>query len=120
MAVRPYLVAELDESITQLAQWTQLSSERLRRFACESIRPRGVWCSHIAVLKQNPERALAVLEPLRADPAVYVQDSVGNWLNDAGKDRPDWVRTLCKQWLADLPDNPNTKRITSRAGRSLS
>lgn len=82
MAIRPHLVQEIDAAIGHLTQWTVLPFERLRRFDCESLRPRGVWCTHISALKREPERALSILTPLRADP-FNVQDSVANWLNDA-------------------------------------
>lgn len=118
MALRPHLAAELDAAMARLTVWTRDPSERLRRFACEALRPRGVWCAHIAALKQQPERALALLTPLRADPSVYVQDSVANWLNDAAKDRPDWVRALCAQWL-QAEAGAATRRICQRAMRSL-
>ncbi len=119
MAVRPHIAADLEVSIRHLANWTSAPSARVRRFASESIRPRGVWCTHIGALKKQPEIAFPILEPLRADPAPYVQDSVGNWLNDAGKDQPDWVREVCQRWLEEMPADPNTKRIVGRALRSL-
>ncbi len=118
MAIRPHLAGDLSHAITLLVELTSEPSERLRRFACEATRPRGVWCSHIAELKSEPERALPVLEPLRDDPARYVQDSVGNWLNDASKTRPDWVRGTCARWL-DQNTRPETSKIVKRALRSI-
>jgi 3-methyladenine DNA glycosylase AlkC len=119
MALRPHLADELEKAIALLAaDWSLDPSERIRRFASESIRPRGVWCAHLTALRQHPELALAVLEPLRADPSGYVQDSVGNWLNDASKDHPDWVQALCDRWSAASP-KPATVRICRRALRSI-
>lgn len=118
MAVRPHLSADLDSAVAQLASWTAEPSERLRRFASEAMRPRGVWCSHIAALRKNPERGALILEPLKADPSTYVQDSVANWLNDAAKDQPDWVRQVCARWLSESPASA-TARICKRALRSI-
>ncbi|MGC9561729.1 DNA alkylation repair protein [Brachymonas sp. M4Q-1] len=119
MAVRPHMVADLETYIVHLASWAGSPSERVRRFSSESIRPRGVWASHIDLLKKHPEMGLPVLDRLRADPANYVQLSVGNWLNDAGKDQPEWVRTVCRRWLTEEEGSPHTKRIVDRALRSL-
>lgn len=118
LAVRPQLAAELETSVQRLRPWTKDPSERVRRFASESLRPRGVWCAHIAALKADPSIALPLLEPLRADPSVYVQDSVANWLNDASKDHPDWVRGVCARWSAGKPATA-TERICKRALRSI-
>lgn len=118
LAVRPQLAAELDTAVQCLRPWTGERSERVRRFASESLRPRGVWCAHIAALKADPAIALPLLEPLRTDTSSYVQDSVANWLNDASKDRPQWVRELCARWLAGKP-SAATERICKRALRSV-
>ncbi|CAM2753526.1 hypothetical protein ACSL103130_01215 [Actinomyces slackii] len=117
MAARPTLVSDLDASIDHLADWTQDPSERIRRFASESLRPRGVWATHIAALKEAPERGEPILTPLRADPSRYVQDSVANWINDAAKSRPDWALDLCRRWTT-AGENPATERIVKRALRS--
>jgi len=90
----------------------------VRRFASEALRPRGVWCAHIAALKQQPQRAMPILSALRDDPSIYVQDSVANWLNDASKDQPEWARSVCRQWLAEAP-SVATRRICHRGLRSI-
>lgn len=118
MAMRPHLVQELPTTIAQLMPWTQDPSERIRRFACEVLRPRGVWCTHISALKHSPEQALPLLSALRSDPSVCVQDSVANWLNDAAKDQPAWVRGICAQWLENS-QAAATRRICQRALRNL-
>ena len=118
IAVRPAIIAEPKRAIEILTEWTSESSPNLRRFASESTRPRGVWCAHIGELKAQPSPGLAVLEPLRADGHKYVQDSVANWLNDAGKTCPDWVLKVCASWGRGTPPAA-TGRIIRRALRNL-
>ena len=118
MAVRPHLVPQLDEAIRALRQWSSEPSERIRRFTSEVLRPHGVWARHIPVLKEEPERGLPLLEPLRADSSRYVQDSVANWVNDASKTQPTWAVELCRRWQKESP-TPATERIIKRALRSI-
>ncbi|MGD0034039.1 HEAT repeat domain-containing protein [Paenibacillus illinoisensis] len=118
MAVREPIINELPRALEHLLPWTADPDPRIRRFAIESIRPRGVWAKHIQVLKDNPALALPMLEPVKSDQDKYVQDSVSNWLNDASKSNPDWVRQVCSTWL-QISDTKATRRITTRAQRSL-
>ena len=117
LAIRPQLAEQLEDALRLLQPWAEHSSANLRRFACEALRPRGVWCAHIKALKEKPELAESLINTLRADPDRYVQDSVGNWLNDAYKTRPDWVQSLCATWLSES-DNTATQYTVKRALRS--
>ncbi|MGG5578483.1 DNA alkylation repair protein [Myroides sp. C15-4] len=118
MAVRPTIIANLELSLAILTPWTLDADENVRRFATESTRPRGVWCAPIETLKTTPELALPLLENMRNDSAKYVQDSVGNWLNDASKTQPDFVRTLCARWLKES-NTKATAYIVKKALRTV-
>ncbi|MFA4870156.1 MAG: DNA alkylation repair protein [Pedobacter sp.] len=118
MAMRNDIDENLSESIRILVEWTVSDDENIRRFSTEATRPCGVWCKHIALLKDKPEIALALLEPLKSDTSAYVQLSVGNWLNDAGKSKPEWVTKLCNSWVENNK-NENTLKIVKRATRNI-
>jgi 3-methyladenine DNA glycosylase AlkC len=118
MAVRPSIASNLHKSIEILATWTSNKDENIRRFASEATRPRGVWCEHIEELKQNPTLGLIILEPMKSDAAKYVQDSVANWLNDASKTQPDFVKNLCQKWKHESATK-ETAYIIKRALRSI-
>lgn len=118
MSVRESLTDQLDQSIEHLTAWAKSKDENIRRFSVEAIRPRGVWTKHIESLKQEPMRAQPILDLLKSDPSTYVQDSVGNWLNDASKTQPNWVINLCEQWLKDSYTKA-TRRIVKKAKRTI-
>lgn len=118
MALRPSIAKNLEESISILSGWTTHENENVRRFASESTRPRGVWCEHLEMLKLNPEIGLPILEPLKFEKVKYVQDSVGNWLNDASKTKPDFVTAICERWTKEN-DSKEMKYIVKKALRTL-
>ena len=118
LAMRDVIIEQLEASLTLLSQWSHNADENVRRFASEATRPRGVWCPHIDVLKEDPSPALPILEPLKNDPAKYVRDSVGNWLNDASKTRPDWVIEVCDRWTSESPTK-ETAYIVKKARRTI-
>lgn len=118
LAVRSKLSKNLHESIKILLKWALHHDENIRRFSSEAIRPRGVWCEHIEELKKNPELGLPILETLKTDKSKYVQDSVGNWLNDASKTRPDFVKNICERWEKEH-HTKETKYIIKKALRTI-
>ena len=118
MALRSEIDKNLEASIEFLKEWTENKNENIRRFTTEATRPRGVWCKHIDLLKENPELALPILENLKSDSSKYVQDSVGNWLNDASKTKPDFVIELCEKWQKESPTK-ETEKIIKRAKRTI-
>ncbi len=115
---RPYLAAELGEGLRLLSGWVRDGDHNVRRCAVESTRPRGVWCAHISVLKEDPERGLSILEPVRSDPSRYVQLAVGNWLNDASKTCPEWTTGVCDRWT-EVSRTRETAFIVRRGLRTL-
>lgn len=119
MTIRPAIAADLPRGLKLLKPWVTNSNFAVRRCAVEATRPRGVWCAHIDALKSDPAPALPLLDPVRSDEADYVRRSVGNWLNDASKSNPTWVRELCARWRKESRIK-ETEAIVKRALRTLS
>lgn len=119
MAVRDEVGGDVDRVVALLQPWVRDADASIRRFASELTRPRGVWCAQIETLKAEPWRGLPLLEPLKADPSRYVQNSVANWLNDACKTQPRWVEEVCGRWSRES-SAAATQYIVRRATRSLS
>jgi len=115
---RTYLIQDLEKGLPLLQEWVKDRDPNIRRCAVEGSRPRGVWATHINALKQNPEIGVSLLEPVKGDPSRYVQNAVGNWLNDASKLNPSWVQKLGRKWLTESP-TPETQYIVNRGLRTI-
>ncbi len=117
-AWRPWFVREINQGLKLLTSWVNDADFTVRRCAVEGTRPRGVWTQHIAELKASPQRALHLLDPLHSDESRYVQNAVANWLNDASKDHPAWVKRVCARWTRQSKTS-QTAYIVKRALRTL-
>ena len=120
LALRPTVVAAHLDAIVLLRRWVNEPDANLRRFAIEITRPRGVWAKHIQALQAEPWHGLPLLDSCARDESRYVQNSVANWLNDAARSQPEWVKEVCRDWLGIYPDNNACCYITKRAQRNLS
>ena len=118
IALRAQVIHDPVNTIHRLIPWTGSRNDRLRRYASEITRPRGVWCQYCPTLIETPDLARPLLIPLRSDSSLYVRNSVANWLNDASKSQPLWVQQLTSQWLEESPTD-ETKYIVRRAMRTL-
>lgn len=118
LSMRNQISENLERAIFLLEKWSLDENDSIRRFASEATRPRGVWCAHISHLKENPQDAISILNPLKSDSSKYVQNSVGNWLNDAAKSDPEFVKSVTKKWKKES-DTKETAYIIKRALRNL-
>ena len=117
LGVRPVVAANPRGAVEVLSPWVHDRSPHTRRFCSEVTRPRGVWSSHIELFKRQPELCLPLLDPLATSTERYVRDSVGNWLNDAARSRPDWVHAICVGW--EDKQGGAVSYVCRRARRSL-
>ena len=80
--------------------------------------PQSEYVRVIEALKEKPEIYLSILDKLKSDNSKYVQDSVGNWLNDASKTQPDFVIEICRNWEKSSPTK-ETYYIIKKALRTI-
>jgi len=97
-AIRPFLADHLDLTFEHVARWVHDDDARVRRLASEGTRPLLPWGRHVAALKVHPERALALIEPLAADPSEVVRRSAANHLNDVSRLDPDLALAHATRW----------------------
>jgi len=117
-ASKERMIEDLDTSIDILSMWTKDEDENIRRFAVESLRPIGVWTKKIPTFQEHPKKGISIIKPLKSDSSKYVRDSVANWLNDASKSQPDWVKSICTKWEKESPTK-ETAYIVKKGLRTI-
>ena len=118
MSLRLFIVEDFTKALPVLKKWAKSENASIRRCAIESTRPRGVWCKHFSLLKEQPELAEPLIDIVHNDPSRYVQNSVANWLNDASKHKPKFVKRTLNKW-SKLSSSKETDYIIRRASRSI-
>lgn len=117
-AVRPYLVAHHELTMTHVRAWARDDSLNVRRLASEGIRPRLPWAPRFAPFVADPSAVIEVIDVLIDDPSPYVRKSVANNLNDIAKDHPELAVATAGRWLSES-DSDRTAWIVNHGLRTL-
>jgi len=115
-AIRSFISTDPERAMQQMTIWAQHPHEHVRRLASEGCRPRLPWGEDLPIFKKDPSPVLAILELLKADPALYVRKSVANNLNDIVKDNPGIVLETVRRWRGK---NTDTDWIIRQGCRTL-
>jgi 3-methyladenine DNA glycosylase AlkC len=94
-AVRAFINAFPDETLTTLAEWTTDEHYHVRRLCSEGTRPRLPWAGLLAT---PPHYAIPLLDHLYTDATRFVTRSVANHVNDISKVEPDLAMDTLQRW----------------------
>lgn len=115
-AVRPFIISNPEQMMSQMECWAESKNHHVRRLASEGCRPRLPWAMALPLFKENPEPVLQVIRKLQNDESEYVRRSVANNLNDISKDHPEILMDLAEEWLGD---NEERDKLVKHACRTL-
>ena len=96
-AVRTFINAFPDETLTTLIEWTTDDHYHVRRLCSEGTRPRLPWAGRLTTAVGY---ALPLLDRLYCDPTRFVTRSVANHINDISKLDPDMAVDTLRRWRA--------------------
>lgn len=122
-SVRPFLVRHPEATYERLMHWTGDPNVHVRRLVSEGTRPRLPWAPRLRAFQRDPRPVVDLLERLKDAPERYVQRSVANNLNDIGKDHPQVLVEVCRNWTVPDPHTagprePQPQRAGSRQAQS--
>ncbi|MEV0604837.1 DNA alkylation repair protein [Polymorphospora rubra] len=116
-AIRSFLAADLDRTLTAVRDWTRHPDPHVRRLASEGTRPYLPWARKVKALFDRPAATTAVLDALYRDDSEYVRRSVANHLNDLSRIDPELTTATAARWL-DAPD-VHTAKVVRHGLRTL-
>ena len=117
-SLRPFLQAHTQATLAHLSQWASDPSAHVRRAVSEATRPRLPWAARLPDFVRDPSPVLPLLARLRDDSSSYVRRSVANHLNDIGKDHPELLTGMARQWLDDAPVPASRQALLRHALRT--
>lgn len=94
-AVRSFINAFPDETLTTLTQWTADEHYHVRRLCSEGTRPRLPWATRLGT---PADYAVPLLDSLYIDTTRCVTRSVANHVNDISKLDPDLAIDTLQRW----------------------
>ena len=115
-AIRQFILKYEEQTMNQMKIWAKSKNEHLRRLSSEGCRSRLPWAISLPKFKQNPTKALEIIELLKNDKSLYVRKSVANNLNDISKDNPQLVIKFVKE---NLGSTKELDWICKHASRTL-
>ena len=103
-AVQSFLLHDPARTLERMRSWAVSPNEHDRRLVSEGTRTRLPWGRNMtAFFEAHSQEILGLLELLKDDPAVYVQKSVANHLNDLTRSDPERVLDVLERWNTDAP-----------------
>jgi len=115
--IRFFLIASPGKTLSVLKEWTNDSSQHVRRLVSEGSRPRLPWGMRLPMFIENPSPVIELLEILKDDDEEYVRRSVANNLNDIAKDHPEIVADIAENWMIGASEE--RKKLIRHACRTL-
>lgn len=103
-SIRPFLERHTLATLARLREWAGDPSPHVRRLVSEGTRPRLPWAPRLREFQKDPRPVLELLELLKDDADLYVRRSVANNLNDIGKDHPELLFEIARQWMSGASD----------------
>lgn len=99
-----------ENSIPVVDEWLSSDNPNTRRAVTEGLR---IWTSR-PYFKENPQKAIKRITPLKEDASEYVRKSVGNALRDISRKFPELIKEELKTWNLETKEIKQVYKLASR------